>query len=404
MTEPSRPLRVLFACPQSVLDISNGATQQCHGMLIGLSRIGALCMSFGGTIFSAPFGGARLPLKELKKQGGRIVTLDDPDSPPENRVKHAVFSGFASTDWDVITNAESTRFLVAFTEVLKTFRPDIVLSFGTDALSVAMAAERRRFGIPGAYVICNRFQKHCTAYFNDVLLTDSHVTAAFYRDTEGLDVISCGEFIVPERVRIRERRGKFVTFVSPSPAKGAALMAKLIVTANLERPDIAFQIVETHQTFISSLKGIVNPDGTPALQGQAFHNVACRPAAVSPYEIYENASVVVMPSVVEESWGRVATEAVMNGIPVLVSDRGGLPEAAGEGGIIQPLPTSMLSGSYGATVLPSDEEIRPWADALYRLADKGFSNPTVDETLERNSEHLLAVLTDTVVRENRSSF
>ena len=36
----------------------------------------------------------------------------------------------------------------------------------------------------------------------------------------------------------------------------------------------------------------------------------------------------------EEAYGRVVTEAQINGIPVIASTRGGLPEAVGPGGIL----------------------------------------------------------------------
>ncbi len=45
--------------------------------------------------------------------------------------------------------------------------------------------------------------------------------------------------------------------------------------------------------------------------------------------IYGLTKTLVAPSVWHESWGRVATEANINGIPALVSNSGGLPEAIG---------------------------------------------------------------------------
>jgi len=43
---------------------------------------------------------------------------------------------------------------------------------------------------------------------------------------------------------------------------------------------------------------------------------------------------VLMPSVWEESWGRVVSEAQVSGIPALASNTGGLPEAVGPGGML----------------------------------------------------------------------
>ena len=46
--------------------------------------------------------------------------------------------------------------------------------------------------------------------------------------------------------------------------------------------------------------------------------------------VYRYARKVIVPSVWEEAYGRVAREAYVLGIPVYVSNVGGLPEAVGE--------------------------------------------------------------------------
>ena len=47
-------------------------------------------------------------------------------------------------------------------------------------------------------------------------------------------------------------------------------------------------------------------------------------------DIYKYAKVVIVPSICEEAYGRVAREAFLLDIPTLVSKRGGLPEAVNE--------------------------------------------------------------------------
>lgn len=51
-------------------------------------------------------------------------------------------------------------------------------------------------------------------------------------------------------------------------------------------------------------------------------------------QVYRRASVVVVPSQIHEAFGRVAAEAMVSGIPCVVSDRGGLPEVVGDTGLI----------------------------------------------------------------------
>ncbi|WP_376096305.1 glycosyltransferase [Roseomonas sp. CCTCC AB2023176] len=67
--------------------------------------------------------------------------------------------------------------------------------------------------------------------------------------------------------------------------------------------------------------------------------------------LYARTRLVLAPSRWEETWGRMATEAHVNAIPVLASDRGGLPEAVGGGGIC----------------LPADSPVPVWRDALREM-------------------------------------
>jgi glycosyltransferase involved in cell wall biosynthesis len=69
----------------------------------------------------------------------------------------------------------------------------------------------------------------------------------------------------------------------------------------------------------------------------ALPNVAWLPPTHDMRPIYARTRTILVPSVWEESHGRVVGEAQINGIPAVVSDRGGLPETVGPGGIVLPL-------------------------------------------------------------------
>jgi glycosyltransferase involved in cell wall biosynthesis len=74
----------------------------------------------------------------------------------------------------------------------------------------------------------------------------------------------------------------------------------------------------------------------------------------------------------EEPFGRVAAEAMINGIPPLVSDRGSLPAviggdvSEGGGGRVLPIPAWMTAKT---TRLPREEEVEPWYRAICSLWD-----------------------------------
>lgn len=56
-------------------------------------------------------------------------------------------------------------------------------------------------------------------------------------------------------------------------------------------------------------------------------NIHWHPWTQDPLETYAMAKVVIVPSLCQEAYGRVAREAFLLGIPTLVSQTGGLPEA-----------------------------------------------------------------------------
>ena len=93
----------------------------------------------------------------------------------------------------------------------------------------------------------------------------------------------------------------------------------------------------------------------------SVHRMANTP---DPREFYRLARAVLVPSVWRESFGRVAAEALLNGIPVVASDRGALPEVVGAGGVCLALPAGLTPESR---TLPSAAEVAPWAAAVARL-------------------------------------
>ena len=62
------------------------------------------------------------------------------------------------------------------------------------------------------------------------------------------------------------------------------------------------------------------------------------PAVPKPRDIYPNTRVLLVPPVAEEASGRVVAEALVNSVPPLVSDRGGLAESCSGAGFVLSLP------------------------------------------------------------------
>ena len=85
--------------------------------------------------------------------------------------------------------------------------------------------------------------------------------------------------------------------------------------------------------------------------------------------LFRHAHAFVMPSLYE-GFGLPLVEAMSCGCPVLASNRGSLPEIAGEGAqCFDPLDVSALAAALAALLRSPDELERRRADALKRAAD-----------------------------------
>jgi glycosyltransferase involved in cell wall biosynthesis len=89
--------------------------------------------------------------------------------------------------------------------------------------------------------------------------------------------------------------------------------------------------------------------------------VEVRPTVTSPWQIYERARVVLVPSLFEDPAPRVVAEAFANGVTVVGSDRGGIPEMCADAGIVVPVPRSIHPLAF--QMVP-DAIARPWVDAI----------------------------------------
>jgi len=131
--------------------------------------------------------------------------------------------------------------------------------------------------------------------------------------------------VEPETYRVAAAdagKGETVLFVNPVAIKGAHVAAA--VAARLP-----------HRRFLFA-RSWPNSAGHPHID-VALPNVEWLPPMDDMRRAYARTRMMLVPSVWEESFGRVVGEAQISGIPAIVSDRGGLPESAGPGGILVPL-------------------------------------------------------------------
>jgi glycosyltransferase involved in cell wall biosynthesis len=138
-----------------------------------------------------------------------------------------------------------------------------------------------------------------------------------------------------------DARGRLVTFINPVAVKGVDLALEIAALC----PQIPFAFV---RGWPLSLRAEARLQRAVARLG----NVELRDRTGDMRTVYRDTRILLVPSQWEdETWGRVVTEAQFSGIPAVTSDRGGLPEAVGPGGI----------------VLPHDAAASVWADVVATL-------------------------------------
>ena len=149
--------------------------------------------------------------------------------------------------------------------------------------------------------------------------------------------------------------GGFVTFINPIPVKGSALFSRIALEMGSRRPDIPFLVFEGRGGTDGLARLPIHLSGLTTVRG--LHSTP------RPSEFYALSRMVLMPSLWEETFGRVAAEALANGIPVLASRRGALPETLGDAGFL----STSRTIHEAMTDVPNSEEVAMWVEVIERL-------------------------------------
>ena len=142
-----------------------------------------------------------------------------------------------------------------------------------------------------------------------------------------------------------ETSRKRTLFIGFHPYKGIEIAFRLAE----HRPAIPFSFVESwhiNEAWRKHYWGRANQAG----------NIECSRPVRDIRRFYAEARVLLAPSVWEEAAGRVVTEAQVSGIPVLASNRGGLPEAVGPGGTVIDLDAPLDDWLAALDLMWEDEE------------------------------------------------
>ncbi len=412
------------------MDFTNGAATATLDALALLARSGFECEAFCSSRMDAweevlveeilAKRGVRYAVRNAQigdYRGRMIFTSHGP-------VPVTLFNS-ASTRGGWINREEIAAFLSGCEIFLRRNRPDLVWTYGGDPVSMALHKLVKMPGIPIVFALHNFAYRDAACFAPiDYTIVPTEFARRFYWETIGLKCHVLPLVMDGERARVeksetsnlkfeirnkgeirngkiqngphpgplpegegtnrthhaprdgfhhaeRDEYGRYVTFVNPEPRKGVHVFARIAEVLSRRRPDIPLLIVE------GAGKASFLPQLGVDLSG--IRNLRIMPNAPDPRQFYAVTKLLLMPSLMENA-GFVAMEAMTNGIPVLASNRGGLPETIGNSPHPNPLPKGEgTSGGFLFDIparytpetrdLPSAEEVEPWVETIIRLWD-----------------------------------
>lgn len=195
--------------------------------------------------------------------------------------------------------------------------------------------------------------------------------------------------VFPARYSV-EPLGKCATLIGLSHRKGVMQF----VRAAQDLPSVQFLGVQgAYDDQILDAGGLVNWDrGVRAGNLATPPNITSGPPLADLRPVYANTRVLLVLSE-HESWGRVAHEAMVSGIPVIAHPTPGLQECCGDAGIFvdRDSPGALALAIHNLCAGSEESQQRAWDDASIRCLERAAElEPTPQlEALEKRLERIV---------------
>ena len=344
-------MKFLFASAHCLNDNSSGAAISMLTLLKALAKEGHSVIALGGTVFDTQTAAGKhgAPWHGLQPSQTASYLVDG--------VRHVLVR---TRHWDrrLMLSAEEEVLDLTYRTILDKEAPDVVLTYGGMVLERGFLAEAKSRGIKTVFRLVNPSYPF-KFIFNDVdhIVTDSQETAKLYKDRLDINLDVLGALIDPDSFRTARPAPEYVTFVNPQPAKGASMVARLALMCQKHLPDVRFLVIESRGRWKPSIESM-------GLKSEDFPNVTVWPMQSDMRKVYACTKVLLLPSFWHESGGRVALEAMINGIPVLAESQGGAKELLRGGGTLLDISAEVRAKPDR---LVSETDARLWFAALKAL-------------------------------------
>jgi len=173
----------------------------------------------------------------------------------------------------------------------------------------------------------------------DGVVTNSRFMQSTLKEIWGIDSFIVTPMVATPARAKGPRRDGVILFVSPVEHKGLCLVLELARRMQSEKFLFVGEAKQKSRQAMASLK-----------------NVEYVPWTSDVEPLYEQAKIVIMPSVIPEGFGRVCIEAMSRGIPCVASAVGALPETVGPGG----------------DIIKDHKDVESWVAAVQRYSDVDY--------------------------------
>ena len=362
--DSSRSPRVLLVLPQLPQDPAAGAPRSLTNICEILAASGFCVRALAVTASES----RKLLKPEAALRNLGIEFSVERRKRPEYRFQHRGVSfrlidvaGLSVISWQSVFDQV---FDIAFDEELRDFQPNVIFTYGGLPGDLRRHERAQKSGAKVVFGLRNEFYLSTSDWHRhiDAFLTPSHFLSKLYKDAIGIDTDPIPTPMELSDVITEEHDPIFLTIINPSFQKGVTLFATLAEELSNARPELPILVIESRGG-AGLLAEVANSGGFDL---RRHENIMFSPSVPQPKDIYAPTRILVAPSLCNEAGGRVVAEALMNGIPPLVSDRGALSEYAGGAGFTFHVPEEITPATRKPVPVAV---VQPWIETIVRLFD-----------------------------------
>ncbi len=379
-------MNFLFYSPHTLIDSSSGAAKCVQTLLEELVALGHRCVAVTGTVVDGPNALFEQVLQAPEAQSLKIAgsSISIPARKLTFRGVEHVVVGAKATRAEALLAYEEVVLRTVFLDSFLKLKPDVLLSYGGFTSNAFAGQHAMTHGVRSVlFAASSSIARRSDFQHVNRIVAVSKALARKLAPIAGQPVLALAPFVRTADAVPQSRTPDYITFINPSLNKGLKLVAALAVESQRLKKPYKFLFVESRGTTASAKAEC------PELAG--CKNVSYAQNVASVAAIYAQTRILLFPSLVFETAGRIAIEANANGIPVLASNVGGIAETLDGAGYLFDPPAAMAEDW---NTPPPAEYLAQWLTVLDRLhADSAEAAAAVKRAEAAAARYDLAKLT-----------